>query len=188
MRLLILALVLVGCFQGTTHAQLRLGDISDSFYGAQRGRVVSRPHGGFRLHYGRGLTQQGAGVITTAIGTLGPLIPMILGAQAPSSASNDAPASAPPDADCMQDDPTLDALKNDAEHTKHLDNLSKTEKSLNELLKKYGIEPTVVAVERKPDVDNHGIRPDGSLLGGTVVDPTNSSKLPAPSAAPHKKP
>ena len=187
MRLLIFALALVGCFQSTTFAQLRIGDIPDSFYGAQRGRVVAHPHGGFRLHYGRGLTQQGAGVITTAIGTLGPMLPLILGANTPSSAPNNqpAPANAPSDANCNRADPELDALVEN--HSEHIANLNKTEETLNKLLKKYGIEPTVVAVEQKQDANNNIFIPDGTLKSG-IVNPTKSSNLPAPSAAPRKKP
>jgi hypothetical protein len=184
MRLLILALALVGCLQGTSLAQLRVGDIPDSFYGAQRGRVVAHPHGGFRLHYGRGLTPQGAGVITTAIGTLGPMIPLLVGANTSSSAANDkpAPASAPADPKCMRDDEILDTLASAAAHSTHLGNLKKTEDMLEKLLAKYGIEPTKVDAARKTQTADSGFGPDGKPLGGVTVGPQSAPAAPAAQA------
>jgi hypothetical protein len=125
-------------------AQVQISDVPNGFFGAQRGRVVAHPHGGFRIHYGRGLTPQGAQVLTTAITTAPQIIGMfgvqgnMPGANAPASApAADAPAMNTGAADPCMSDEVLDALSDDTRHTEHLNTLDSIDKELVVLLDKY---------------------------------------------------
>ncbi len=156
-------------------AQVRMSDVPSSFFGAQRGRIVAHPNGRFRIHYGRGLTSEGAGVLTNAIGTFGPLLPMIIGA-APNAPANDAPEPSNYVPEPMQDDPVLTPLANEANHKCHMDALTQIEDRMKVLLGKYEIEPAV-APDCQEDVSLPAPLPgDGSInppnvTGGGRVNP-----------------
>ena len=170
---------LASCGQ-TADAQGPLGGLPPQFFGAQRGRVAVRPNGAFRLRYGRGLTPQGADVISTAIGTLGPLLPQILGVpmQVPSPASfgpDPAAAYGPPEPDCelLLPDEILDPLSDPVEHASRLKNLDEVSDKMVNLVRCFGETP--VLPTSKPATDGAEVK----VEGGVVIMPPQA-RLPAP--------
>jgi hypothetical protein len=186
-------LLIVVCASETTHAQNRLSDIPEGFFGAQRGRVVTHGQAGFRLHYGRGLTPQGASVITTGITTLGPLV---LGAPAaamiaPPSAAPGLGAQAAPDCeptDSLPPDTVLDALASQAAHDKHMAHLDNMLVRLKPVVEGYQqkflpAEPAAPNVGTSDGNNNDNNKPLNPV-GGGVVNPPADATQPNPATQP----
>jgi len=141
-------------------AQVTPADLPPEFYGAQRGRAVYRRLGSgtWRVRYGRGLTPQGAQVLTTGIQTIVPILPQIipgLGAR-----SQSAEQSAEQAARSMQPDSVLDQLASPQYRQQKIQQLNQTLKESNELVAAFGgqvPEPIVVTPEPPPARENKQI-------------------------------
>lgn len=144
----------------TADAQSTVGNLPPEFFGAQRGRVAVRPNGAFRLRYGRGLTPQGAEVISTAIGTLGPLLPQIISPMGvPMLAPYDPDAAAayePPEPACepLLPDDTLDSLADPREHAGRVKRLDEMADKMVSLVRLLDREPALP--KSKPATDEDG--------------------------------
>lgn len=139
-RLIVLAAIVLGemaiVSPTSTLAQVSMSEVPPEFFGAQRGRVVSRRDGRtFRMHYGRGLTPQGAAVLSNLITTAGNVFtvigPRLFGAATAGEGAATQPARAP-------SDPILDALESSSKHATHMSELKAMLKTSDDLVVSLG--------------------------------------------------
>ncbi len=176
------------------NAQAAVRDLPPEFFSAQRGRMGVGPLGGFRIRYGRGLTAEGAGVLTTGINVLGPLLPSIinpLGAPMyvpiDSSATADlSPPQSAPACEPLAADSVLDALADATQHAGRIERLDTMTVAMIDLVRCLGGEPVLPPV---PPVagDGDAVAGDGDaveVVPGGVIDPPTSPPSAAVSPTP----
>ncbi len=171
-------------------AQAAVRDLPPEFFSAQRGRMGVGPLGGFRIRYGRGLTAEGAGVLTTGINVLGPLLPSIInplgapmyGPIDPGATAELSPPQSAPACEPLAADPVLDALADATQHASRIERLDTMAEAMIDLVRCLGGEPVL-----PPVVPVAGDGDAVEVVPGGIIDrptsPPSAAVSPTPASA-----